>query len=138
MTGSAVHGLNSGSTLFSVNQAYNTTGFPLWLIPLTVVSLLAMALLLAWHVRRQWVLLSEGRVARARVTGLKKANSDKRRMFRVTYEFQTLSGAMRRARSEVGTAPAIGAVIPIVYHRDEPEWTAMYPMKLVRPGRLVN
>src|SRR5436305_4133854 len=30
VTGSAVHGLNSGSTLFSVNQAYNTTGFPLW------------------------------------------------------------------------------------------------------------
>src|SRR5690348_121677 len=30
VTGSAVHGLNSGSTLFSVNQAFNLTGFPLW------------------------------------------------------------------------------------------------------------
>src|SRR5437868_11210456 len=30
VTGSAVHGLNGGSTLFSVNQAFNLTGFPLW------------------------------------------------------------------------------------------------------------
>src|SRR5947209_11562510 len=29
VTGSAVHGLNSGSTLFSVNQAFNLTGFPI-------------------------------------------------------------------------------------------------------------
>ncbi|MGZ3617701.1 MAG: amino acid permease [Ktedonobacteraceae bacterium] len=30
VTGSAVQGLNSTSTLFSVNQAFNLTGFPLW------------------------------------------------------------------------------------------------------------
>ena len=30
VTGHAVQGLNSGSTLFSINQAYNLTGFPLW------------------------------------------------------------------------------------------------------------
>src|SRR3989440_13008235 len=30
VTGSAVRGLNSGGTLFSVNQAFNLTGFPLW------------------------------------------------------------------------------------------------------------
>jgi amino acid transporter len=29
VTGSAVHGLNSASTLFSVNQAFNLTGFPI-------------------------------------------------------------------------------------------------------------
>ena len=30
VTGSAVHGLNSGSTLFSVDSAFNLTGFPIW------------------------------------------------------------------------------------------------------------
>jgi amino acid transporter len=30
VTGSAVHGLNSGSTLFSINQSFNLTGFPIW------------------------------------------------------------------------------------------------------------
>ena len=30
VTGSAVHGLNGASTLFSINQSFNLTGFPLW------------------------------------------------------------------------------------------------------------
>ena len=30
VTGNAVHGLNSAGTLFTVNQAFNATGFPLW------------------------------------------------------------------------------------------------------------
>src|SRR5215467_9022101 len=30
VTGSAVHGLNGGSTLFSVNSVFNLTGFPIW------------------------------------------------------------------------------------------------------------
>jgi len=30
VTGSAVHGLNSGSTLFSVSSVFNLTGFPIW------------------------------------------------------------------------------------------------------------
>jgi hypothetical protein len=117
---------------------YEPTGFPLVLIPLTVLSLLATSILLFWNVRRQWTLLSEGRVARARVTATKKVHSDKRRTFRVSYEFQTLSGATQQSRCEVGKAPAIGAIVPIVYHRDQPEWSAMYPLKLVRPGRLVS
>lgn len=117
---------------------YPPSGFPLWLIPLTVMFLLALAFLLAWNVRRQWTLLSEGRVARARVTEVKKVSSDKGKSYRVSYEFKTLSGATHTARCEIGKAPAIGATIPVVYHRDQPEWTAMYPMKLVRPGRLVS
>jgi hypothetical protein len=118
---------------------YEPTGFPLWVIPLTVSSLLVAAIGLAWSVRRQWTLLSEGRAARARVTALKKVSSDKGKRYRVTYEFQTLSGALQRSRCDVGkTPPAIGATIPVVYHRDRPEWSATYPMQLVRPGRLVS
>ena len=30
VTGSAVHGLNAAGTLFTVNQTFNATGFPLW------------------------------------------------------------------------------------------------------------
>ena len=118
---------------------YGSAGFPVWLIPLTALSLLATAAAISRGLRRQWILLSEGRPAQARVTGLKKVNSDKRRAYRVSYEFQTLSGAMQTSRCEVGKAPPpIGAVIPIVYHRDKPAWSAAYPLQLVRPGRLVN
>jgi hypothetical protein len=118
---------------------YGSAGFPGWMIPLTVLSLLATAAAIARGVRRQWVLLSEGRAAQARVTGLKKVHNDKRRAYRVSYEFRTLSGATQTSRCEVGKAPPpVGTVIPIVYHRDQPAWSAAYPLQLVRPGRLVN
>jgi hypothetical protein len=118
---------------------YEPTGFPLWVIPLTVSSLLVAAMGLVWSVRRQWILLSEGRAARARVTALKKVSSDKGKRYRVTYEFQTISGALQRSRCDIGkTPPAIGAIIPVVYHRDRPEWSATYPMQLVRPGRFIS
>lgn len=118
---------------------YEPDGFPLAVIPLTVFSLLVIAMLLVWSVRRQWILLSEGRPARARVTALKKVSSDKGKRYRVTYEFQTLSGALQRARCDIGkTPPAIGTIIPVVYHRERPDWSATYPLQLVRPGRLVT
>ena len=118
---------------------YEPRGFPLWLMPLTVFSLVAVAAALIWSVRRQWILLSEGRPARARVTALKKVSSDKGKRYRVTYEFQTLSGARQQSRCDIGkTPPAIGAIIPVVYHRDRPDWSATYPLQFVRPGRLVN
>lgn len=115
------------------------SGFPLWPIPLTALSLLLTAAAVAWSVRRQWVLLSEGRAALARVTGTKKLSSEKGTSYRVSYEFDTLSGATKTARCDVGKAPpAIGAVVPIVCHCDTPEWSRMYPLQLVRPGRLLD
>ena len=118
---------------------YEPSGFPLWVIPLTVFSLALMAVALVWSVRRQWILLSEGRPARARVTALKRVSSDKGTRYRVTYEFQTISGARQQSRCDIGkTPPAIGAIIPVVYHRDRPDWSATYPLQLVRPGRLVS
>ena len=118
---------------------YEPGGFPVLVIPMTVFSLLIVATALVWVVRRQWILLSEGRAARARVMALKKVSSDKGKRYRVTYEFQTLSGARQQSRSDIGkTPPAIGATIPVVYHRDRPDWSATYPLPLVRPGRLVN
>jgi hypothetical protein len=70
---------------------------------------------------------------------VKKVKKDQGKAYRVSYEFQTISGATKTSRCEVGKAPpVVGAVMPIVYHRDKPEWSARYPLQLVRPGRLVN
>lgn len=113
---------------------YEPSIFPLGVMPLTVFALVAVAAALVWSVRRQWILLSEGRPARARVTALKRVSSDKGKRYRVTYEFQTLSGARQQARCDIGkTPPAIGAIVPVVYHRDRPDWSATYPLQLVRP-----
>jgi hypothetical protein len=109
---------------------------PVWPIPLASGSLLLLAAVIARSVNKQRVLLSEGRVAQARVTEQKKVRSDKHHAYRITYEFQSLSGARQTARYEVGkTPPPVGSLIPIVYHRDNPRWSAVYPLQLVRPAR---
>ena len=101
--------------------------------------MLLVAAAVAWSVRRQWVLLSEGRAALARVVATKKMRTDKGASYRVSYEFQTISGATQTSKCNVGKEPPpIGAVVPVVYHRDTPRWSKIYPLQLVRPGRLVT
>ena len=117
-----------------------STRFPLAVIPLVVGSLLVVAAVLVFSLRRQWMLLSEGRVAEARVTGVKKVKTDKgTTTYSLSYEFQTISGALLTSRCRIGsTPPPIGATIPVVYHRERPEWSVMYPLQFVKPGRLVQ
>jgi hypothetical protein len=115
---------------------YEPGDFPFWMIPLVSISLLVSAALTGRSVRREWTLLSEGRVAQARVTAHKRTQTDKRRGYRVSCEFQDLSGATRTAQFDTGKMPpAIGALVAIVYHRDNPRWNATYPLRLVRPVR---
>jgi hypothetical protein len=117
-------------------RGYESSGFPLFVIPIVSLSLLGMAAGVAASLRRQWNMLSDGRVTLARVTNLKKVNSDKRRAYKVTCEFQTLSGAPQSSRYETGkTPPPVGSVIPILYHRDNPKRTSAYPVPLVRTVR---
>jgi hypothetical protein len=98
--------------------------------------LLVSAAAIVRAVRRQWVLLSEGRVARARVMAHKKVHRDKHRAYSVSYEFEGLSGARHAAKYEVTkNPPPIGTLVPVVYHRDNPRWSAVYPLQLVRPVR---
>lgn len=115
---------------------YERDRFPLFVIPIVSLSLLAGAAAIAWNVRRQWRLLSEGRVAQGRVTGHKKVFRDKRRVNRVSYEFEDLNGTTHSARFDSGkTPPPIGTRLPVVYHRDNPRWSAVYPMQFVRTAR---
>jgi hypothetical protein len=115
---------------------YEAKRFPLWTIPLVPISLLVLAVVAAARVRRQWTLLSEGRVAHARVTAHKRIHIGDHRGYRVNAEFRDLSGAMHMARYVSRTTPPpAGTVLPIVYHRDNPKWSAFYPLRLVRPTR---
>ena len=109
---------------------------PIFLIPLIMLSMLGGAGLMAWAIRREWLLLVDGRPALARVTSTRTVHHGHGQSYRVNYEFQTISGATVTARSESGRRPApIGSVVPIVYHRESPKWTAVYPLQLVRPSR---
>ncbi len=111
-------------------------GVPLVAIVLIPLGLVSGAAAMALGLRRQWILLMEGRPALARVIDQKRVHRDKHRAYQVTYEFQTLSGSTKTGSFEVGkNPPAVGTVVPIVYHPDNPRRTAKYPLTLVRPDR---
>lgn len=111
-------------------------GVPLWAIPLVPGSLLLAAGAIARGLRRNWMLLSEGRAAQARVVSQKKVHRDKHTAYEITCEFRDLSGAMHTMRYDVMKAPPpIGSELTVVYHRDDPRWHSVYPLRLVRPAR---
>ncbi len=102
-------------------------------IPLILASIAAA---MAFGLRSQWTLLTEGRPALARVVAHKHVHRDKHRAYRVSYEFSTLSGATQAGSFEVAkNPPPVGTIVPIVYHRDKPKWSAKYPVSLVRPAK---
>jgi hypothetical protein len=108
--------------------------FPIWPILVVPIALLIAAMVAATSVRRQWTLLSEGRIAQAQVTAHKRVHVGEHKGFRVSSDFRTLSGALHAAHFPSQKAPPpIGSVVPIVYHRDDPTWHALYPLRLVRP-----
>ena len=118
-------------------EGYEDRGFPIVVVPLVSASLLLAAALTAAAVRRQRTILSEGRATLARVVNHKKTtNTHSRSSYRVTCEFQTLSGAPQSAHYDTGkTPPPIGSIVPILYHRDNPKRTSGYPVPLVRTVR---
>ena len=115
---------------------YEPGGVPPWAVPLLSGALLAAAAGITWRLRRDWVLLSEGRAALARVTSPKKVHRDKHTAYEITTVFQDLSGATHTMRYDASkTPPPVGTLVAIVYHRDNPRWNTVYPLKFVRPSR---
>jgi hypothetical protein len=107
---------------------------PLVLLPLVPAALLLVGGLLTLPVRRERALLAEGRFAQARVLASKKVQHQHHHTYQVQYEFTTLSGATVTAKSDRGRkGMTSGDVIPIVYHRDNPQRNAVYPLSLVTP-----
>lgn len=114
-------------------QGDEPRGLPPWVVPLTSLSLVAGAAAVARTLGRQRRLLADGRVAEARITKQTKVRKGR---YQVTYQFRALSGATLTLRLHVERAPPpVGAKVPVVYHRDRPEWSALYPLSLVRPER---
>ncbi len=107
--------------------------FPVWpayLVP--SVALLGSAIAFA-ILRRQRRLLTDGRLAIATITRVDKKRSDKGTYWRVEYQWRLLNGATRQARYRHSRKqpPAIGAHLPIIYDRDNPQQQGRYPLPLV-------
>ena len=113
-------------------SVYPDDVLPLWVVPLVTCSLAIFSGALFWRIRRDRVLLAEGRLVQGRVVDTKKVKHQHHHAHRVRYTFRTLSGATVTGRAEMRRAPgAVGDVISVLYHRDNPRRNAIYPLTLV-------
>ncbi|MCX6633192.1 MAG: hypothetical protein NTW28_36820 [Candidatus Solibacter sp.] len=101
---------------------------PLW-VPYLVAGQLAFTVtMMVIPLRRQNRLLTEGRPAPGRVTGIKKGD----KTLVIQYEFRLLSGAVAKGRSNARRAPAGDALLCVLYDPENPRRNALYPLSLVR------
>jgi hypothetical protein len=113
---------------------YEPRGVPLWVVPIVPVCLALGALPIAYSIRRQRMLLSEGRPTLAHVTSTRHVHHGQGHgAYRVGYEFRILSGANRSGSYELGkNPPPIGSTLTVLYDPDEPTRNARYPLPFVR------
>lgn len=102
---------------------------PLWIVPLVTCALTMLSSALFWRIRRDRVLLAEGRLVQGRVIETKKVKHQHHHAHRVRYTFTTLNGAVVTGSTELRRAP--GETISVLYHRDNPRRNAIYPLTLV-------
>ena len=91
------------------------------------------ALALIQAVRRQSNLLAYGRPAMATVMKVEKKKTDEGTNWMVHYEWATMSGATRTGKYRHGKkhVPAVGALIPLVYDKDNSFRHSKYPLSFV-------
>jgi len=115
---------------------YEPRPLPLWVPPLASLAGALVSAILWGQLRRQQVLLAEGRLAQARVLEIKRSGRGQgAQAWSVRYEFRTLSGARIVGRSTAGgNPPDAGSNVRILYDPDNPARNAIYPLSLVRPA----
>jgi len=117
-------------------RGFEPRGVPAWIGPLVALHL-ALAGIFPWYaIRRQWMLLAEGRPAEARVKMSKELRvGHGGPHYQILYEFRVMSGATKTGKySSRKGPPADGTTIRIVYDPDQPERSMPYPLPLVRPA----
>jgi hypothetical protein len=109
---------------------------PLFTIPLFVVLMLGGAYGIFWGVRRQRMLVSEGRAALARIKEVKRLMRGEHKKQRAYIEFAQLNGAHQEAHVDFGKkAPQAGSTMVVLYDPDNPSRVLCYPASLVRVAK---
>jgi hypothetical protein len=111
-------------------------GLPFWVAYLIPVVMITVSLACAAEVRRQRVLLAEGRVAPGRITAIKKHHGAHGAAHNeIAYEFPLLGGGTATGRASASKSSVVGATISVLYDPDRPGRNRPYPFPLVAPDR---
>jgi len=107
-------------------------------IPFVVSGLMSsFALLCVFAISRQRSLLTDGRLAPAVVTGLKKHSSSHGSSHQeMTYEFPLLGGGVAIGKATASKTSTVGTTIVVVYDPDRPGRNHPYPFSLVTPNQM--
>lgn len=114
----------------SINHptAWSSRPLALWVPYVIAPALAGVALVMLIPLRRQIRLLTEGRPAPGRVTGIKKAD----KVLVVRYEFHLLSGTVAKGKSNAAKAPDGDVPLCVLYDPENPRRNTLYPLSLVR------
>jgi hypothetical protein len=121
-----------------VSRSWMGTGakVPIWVSPLLAINFAGGAAAIFFVRRREAYLLREGRAALGRVVDSKQIHKGggpgAKTAFRLTVEFRLLSGAWQTARFDRRRAVPVGGSVVVVYDRDNPRRSELYPFRLVR------
>jgi hypothetical protein len=114
-------------------DGYGPGAPPLWLVPAVPAGCLLAIVPIAILLRRQVRLVTEGRSTLARVIKRQKVAHGEHSDWRIQYEWTLLNGATHTGRSNNHkNPPAEGALIPVLYERENPGRNAPYPLPFVR------
>lgn len=120
---------------FNVLQGAKLNAMPRVLPFVVGVAIASLGLVFLAALHRQRQMLSDGRVAPARVTGHTSHQSGHSKHRAMTYEFTVLSGAMETGKAGTSAKPpSIGSVICVIYDPEKPKRNRPYPFELVRPA----
>jgi hypothetical protein len=111
---------------------YEPKGPPQWLALVVPVVMWAGAALIGLVLVNQRRMLADGRPAQARVASAKKFSTGDSHGYKVEFEFRTMSGALKRVKTDTTRKLAEGASVTILYDRDNPGKVSLYPLALVR------
>lgn len=116
---------------WAVGHAPN--GTPFWLPSLLGLAALALAGCVAFSLRRQLHMLSDGRATVARALGSRRVSHGSHgQHYTIDYEYCQLNGSMFKGKLRNGTAVTAGTDFILLYERENPKRARKYPFSFVR------
>ncbi len=117
------------------SELYDRPSKPLppWLPILVAMIGLGIAGVLACGLVRSRELLAEGRLAPGIVTSIKITKSEEGHIRTIHYEFQTLSGATRKGKTNSHNKTIVpGSLLTVIYDPNHAARNALYPLRLTK------
>jgi hypothetical protein len=115
-------------------DGYQPGHIPLVIAPVLLVGLALIAGSMAFMIRNQREMLTNGRPAVATVMDTKKVSHQHGHHYRTKVEYPTFGGGKVTRHFDLSKQPAVGGELLVLYDPDTPNRAMRYPLSLVKPA----